>query len=325
MKVLVTGGTGSVGINIVRVLADAGHDVLCLSRRAAEPDTMLERFLAPVANRVKLVAADVGDPASLETVWDEHEPTHVVHAAAITPTPEMERQMTTTILQANLMGTIQMLEAARRKGVRRFIYISSGAVYGVTDESEAIDETTSTKPWGLYAISKDASEKLCAYHRHLHGLDSIVLRVGWVYGPMERPMTGSRLTVSLACQCVRMALAGEQIRLVHLDHVRDWIHTDDLGRAVLEVLQRDSLSSTVFNVAGPQGYTHRALLAALGQTVPVRYQQVDEREANIPATVTRERRGPLAIRRLMAETGYRPRYTLEEGLRQYVTWTRSAG
>jgi nucleoside-diphosphate-sugar epimerase len=322
MIVLVTGGTGSVGINIVRVLAEAGHDVLCLSRRASDADAARDRFLASVAAKVRMVVGDVGDAGSLDAIWSQHHPTHVVHAAAITPTPDMERTMATTILQANIMGTVNVLEAARRGGTRRVAYISSAAIYGEYDEAVAIAETMPVQPWGWYGIAKDASEKICAYHAHLHQTDVVSLRVGWVYGPMERPMAGSRLSMSLAYECVRLALANEEIRLAHLDHVRDWIHAEDLGRAILALLEAPTLPNRVYNLAGDRGYTHRALLEALSQSIPVRYRHVPAAEANVPVRQTQKRRGPMSIARLLAETPYRPRYSLEAGLRHYVEWAR---
>jgi nucleoside-diphosphate-sugar epimerase len=270
-----------------------------------------------------MVGGDVGDLASLDAIWARHHPTHVVHAAAITPTADMERTMAPTIVQANLMGTVNVLEAVRRGGARRVAYVSSAAVYGEYDEAVAIDEAMPVKPWGLYGISKDASEKLCAYHAHLHGTDVVALRVGWVYGPMERPMAGSRLSMSLAYECVRLALAGEEIRLAHLDHVRDWIHAEDLGRAVLAVLAAPALQHRIYNLAGDRGITHRALLEALDRSVRTRYRQVPEVEANVPPRQTQKRRGPLSIARLLADTAYRPRFSLGDGLRQYVGWIQA--
>jgi nucleoside-diphosphate-sugar epimerase len=222
------------------------------------------------------------------------------------------------------MGTVNVLEAVRRGGARRVAYVSSAAVYGERDESVAIDESMPIKPWGLYGIAKDASEKLCAYHAHLHGTDVVSLRVGWVYGPMERPMANSRLSMSLAYECVRLALVGEEIRLAHLEHVRDWIHAEDLGRAILAVLDAPALRHAIYNLAGDRGYTHRELLDTLGRVLPVRYRQVAEAEANVPPRQTQKRRGPLSIARLAADTGYRPRFSLEAGLRQYVEWARRA-
>ena len=322
MSVLVTGGTGAVGVNIVRVLAQAGYDVLCLSRRAHDVDPALDRFLASVRHRVTLVSGDVGDASALVAAIRNYRPTNVVHAAAITPSAEMERSSAPDILRVNFMGTVYVLEAARRYNVRRVVFISSGAVYGDTDEATAIDETAVIRPTGLYAIAKDASERVGAYLASLHGLDWIALRVGWVYGPMERPMVGSRQAMSLVHTSVRLAQAGEEIRLVHLDPVRDWIHAEDVGRAVLAVLTAAALPARVYNVSGGVGISHRTLLETLARVLPLRYQRVDEAEANVPSALTRPRRGPLCIDRLAADVGFRPSLALETGLRDYVDWLR---
>lgn len=323
MRVLVTGGTGSVGANVVRRLALEGHEVICLARWAEEPDPVLARFLAPVRERVRLAAADVGDWQQVAGVFEQHRPTHVVHAAAITPTPEMERDHSRTVVNVNLMGTVNVLEAARQTGVRRIAYISSAAVYAETPEDAAITEDHPTRPWGLYAICKDASERLCAYYNELHGLETVALRVGWVYGPMERTMKHSRHNLSIVQQAVDLALRGEEIRVLHLEPVRDWIHADDLGRAVLILLEQPQLRSTVYNLSGGRGISHRELLDTLARVLPLRYRQVDnETETNIPPGATRPRRGPAGIMRLQGDTGYEPVFDLEAGLRDYVSWVR---
>lgn len=324
MRVLVTGGTGSVGVNIVRRLAAEEHEVLCLSRRADEPDPLRDRFLQPVIARVRLIGGDVGDFERLRALCEDLRPTHVVHAAAITPTPEMEVAMTRTIVNANLMGTVNVLDAARAARTRRVVFISSAAVYGETDERQPITEDFPLAAQGLYAVAKEASEKLCALYHSLHGLETVSLRVGWVYGPLERPMKNSRSNMSLVYHAVRLALAGEEIRLVHLDHVRDWIHADDLAQAVHILLTQDRLLRPVYNISGGVGISHRALLETLNRVVPLRYAQVaDPREANIPPQMTRRRRGPASITRLVSDTAYRPLYTLEAGLRAYVDWVRT--
>jgi nucleoside-diphosphate-sugar epimerase len=135
-------------------------------------------------------------------------------------------------------------------------------------------------------------------------------------------MAGSRLTMSLVHACVQLAVAGEEIRLAHLDPVRDWIHAEDVGRAVLAVLAHPSLPSRIYNLSGGVAISHRILLETLGRVTPVRYRQVNETEANVPPTVTRPRRGPLSVARLLAETRFRSHLSLERGLWTYVEWTK---
>ncbi|MEX2355779.1 MAG: NAD(P)-dependent oxidoreductase [Thermaerobacterales bacterium] len=324
MRVLVTGGTGSVGINIVRHLAAKGHEVLCVSRKADSPDPARDQFLAPVSERVTVVGGDVGDHQSTDALFETYRPTHVVHAAAITPTPEMERSMGRVILNANLMGTVHILEAAQRFDCKRVVFISSAAVYGDVSEDVVIGDDHPTQPNGLYGIAKDASERLCAYYESMHGLESVITRVGWVYGPMERQMEGSRYSTSLVHQFVAMGLAGEEIRLVHLDHLRDWIHADDLGAAILALLQEPRLEHRIYNLSGGRGYSHQELLTTLQDILPVTYRHVSNpAEANIPTAATRARRGPTSIARLTADTGFTQNFDLRDGLSDYVRWVRS--
>ena len=323
MTVLVTGGTGSVGINLVRQFAMEGHRVICFSRRATEAAACRDQFLAPVRDRVVLVAGDVGRPDDLDQVWCQHHPTHVVHAAAITPTPAMERSLGPTIVAANVMGTLNVLEAASRAGAQRVLYVSSAAVYGDTDEKVPVREDTPLVGDGLYAITKQTSEKLCAHYDRLRGVQAVSARVGWVYGPMERPMPGSREQMSLVYECVRLALHGEEIRLQELNAVRDWIYAGDLARAISSLLFTDQLSHRVYNCAGPRGYRHSELLETLARVIPIRYCQSDSaHEATIPSALTRSRRGPLSIDRLLADTPYRPEIDLETGLGLYLDWVR---
>ena len=326
MRVLVTGGTGSVGVNIVRRLAREGHDVLCMARGGDAPDLLRDDFLRDVRDRVTLVSGDVGRVDTLERAWDAFGPTDVVHAAAITPDREMEARMPRTVVDVNLMGTVNVLDAAHRGRARRVVYISSGAVYGDAPESAAIPEDAPLRPSGLYALTKEAGEKLCAYYHERHGLATVALRVGWVYGPMERPMRGSRLNMSVVYHCVRLALRGEEIRIAHLDAVRDWILADDLAGAASALLARADAGYRVYNGAGERGRSHRELLETLGRIVPLHYRRADgPGDANVPPFLTRSRRGPLDIRRLLDETDYRPRAGLEEGLRATVEWQRGAG
>jgi nucleoside-diphosphate-sugar epimerase len=323
MTVLVTGGTGSVGINLVRHFAVEGRRVICFSRRATESAASRDQFLAPVRDRVVLVAGDVARPDDLDQVWRQYHPTHVVHAAAITPTPAMERALGPTIVAAHVMGTLNVLEAATRGGAQRVLYVSSAAVYGDIDERTPIREDARLDGDGLYSITKQTGEKLCARYDRLHGVLAVSVRVGWVYGPMERPMAGSREQMSLVYECVRLALQGEEIRLQELNAVRDWIYAGDLARAISILLFTDRLSHRVYNCAGPRGYRHSELLETLARVIPIRYCQADStHEANIPSALTRRRRGPLSIDRLLADTRYRPEIDLETGLGLYLDWVR---
>jgi nucleoside-diphosphate-sugar epimerase len=325
MTVLVTGGTGFVGINIARRLAHDGHRVVCFSRHADDPDSVRDAFVAPVRERVALVSGDVRRSQDIEALWRRYAPSHVIHAAAITPSVDMERSMGGAIVEANVMGTVNMLEAAVRAGARRFVYVSSAGVYGDAGEAAPLTEAAPETGRGLYAVTKHAAEQLCQRYAELHGLETVSVRVGWVYGPMERPLVGSRERMSLVYECVHMALAGREVCLAELDALRDWIYVGDLTRAIAALLAMAPSRRRLYNVAGPRGYTHRELLDTLSRILPVSYRAADdEHPPNVDEALTRRRRGPLSVERLLADTSYRPQIDLETGLRRYVDWLLAA-
>lgn len=321
--VLVTGGTGLVGIHVVRALASNGHRVICFSRHALPDNSLRDAFFGTAAERVVFVTGDVRRVEDVEAAWSEHHPTHAVHAAAITPTPEMERAMSAAVVATNVAGTANVLDTACRHGAARVVCVSSAGVYGDTADDAPIEETSPLRGHALYAITKQTAERLCEYYERLYAVPIITVRVGWVYGTMERPLTGSREQMSLVYECARLALNNEEIRLHELDPVRDWIDADDLARAVMSLLFTDRLPHRVYNCAGPRGYRHAELLDTLARIVPVRYRRSPDLETpNVAPALTRWRRGPLSIERIVADTDYRPAVDLERGLRRYVEWVR---
>jgi nucleoside-diphosphate-sugar epimerase len=178
---------------------------------------------------------------------------------------------------------------------------------------------------GLYAVTKQAAERLCERYEQLHGVTVVSARLGWVYGPMERPLAGSRERMSVVYESVSAALAGRELCLAELDAVRDWVYAGDVARAVAILLAMEDPPHRVYNVAGPRGYTHREMLETLRHIVPLRYRAADgEHPPNVPEALTRRRRAPLSIEPLLADTPYRPEIELETGLRMYVDWMRTA-
>ena len=319
MIVLVTGGTGFIGANVVRHLASEGHRVWSLSRQADGLEPAVEVFWAPVRSRITVIAGDVTDAGSMNEVLARCQPSHVVHAAAITSVRSVPAVR--EIIRVNVSGTINVLEAAAVHGASRVLYISSAAVYGETAKETAIGENFPLRGESAYARSKIASEALCeSYRLDPNCMDVMIVRLGWTYGPMERPMVGSRTTMSLVYQVVERALAGEEIRLADLLHVRDWISVEDVSHAVSKLLTQRGLQEHTYNLSSGVGVSHGHLLSTLAGIVPVSFRRVPIRDANIPSSATEQRRGPLNIERLVRHAGPVPLTNLEEGLRRYIRW-----
>ena len=165
MNILVTGGGSFVGINIVRHLAATIQDIhLTVADRHAL-DAPADQFLAPVADRVRMVQLDVTDRAAVQQVVRTNHITHIVHAAAITPDPERERAYPTPIVDVNLGGAINVLDAAiQSPTVERVLLLSSDGVYGAPAVAvpEPQREDGALQIENLYTITKYSVELLAA-------------------------------------------------------------------------------------------------------------------------------------------------------------------
>ncbi|MEZ3168864.1 NAD(P)-dependent oxidoreductase [Halorubrum ejinorense] len=324
MTVLITGGAGFVGANVVRHMAEGGRETVCFDRDAGDSDRLREWYFEDARERIDEVEGDVSDPEDLREAVERYDVDRIVHAATITPTPEAERDQARTILDVNLLGTANVLDAARDAGVDRVVYISSGAVYRNNSELEAIDEYDSLDLDGLYPISKHGSEQLCRLYEDRYGLETVTARLGWVYGHMERP-TGSRQHMSSVYNAMRAAIEGENIRINDPDRLRDWTHSRDVARGLQTLLAADSLGEPVYNLTAGEGYPMRQVVDRIADLFEgIKTRRVDSRlEANVPVSSS-SRRGHLRTTRLSRETGFTPKLSLEEGLAEYRDWFRRA-
>ncbi|MFN8471848.1 MAG: NAD(P)-dependent oxidoreductase [Anaerolineae bacterium] len=321
MTVLVTGAAGFVGINLVRRFAEEGRDVVALARRA--PDDAALRFLGATAQRVTWVNVDVRDRASLIRVSSDNAVEVVVHAATITAPLPVEKADPAAIVDVNLGGTVNVLEAARLAGARRFVFISSTAVYGApADPTLPILETRPLAISSLYTICKQAAEAICRRYAELYGLSTVVGRLGTAYGPMERA-TLSRTGMSAAYVLAHAALRGEWVRVHAAERYRDFCYIDDVTEAFVRLALADRLTWDVYNVAGDRAYRVCEALDTLKSLVPgFEWADADAETADV-ATLPPSVRGTLDMSRLRDDCGFTPRFTLAAGLADYLAWLRA--
>lgn len=320
--VLVTGANGFVGANLVRALARKGASVLALARTEPDPEACL--FLSQVADQVTWTEGDVRDRQGLCDLVQAHGVDRIVHSAAITPTPEVERSKTATVVDVNLMGTVNVLEAARVVNARRFVLVSSSGLFGSpADPRRVLNEDDTVEADTLYTICKQASEKLCRLYSHLHRLSIVSGRLGTAYGPMERA-SRSRENMSLIYVLAHHALAGDGIRVSGTGRVRDFIYIDDAAEAFARLTLTTSLGWDRYNVAGDQVVTLRDVLEALSQLRPAfHWREVDDPEEADVAILPGRERAPLSQERLRQDVDFVPRYRLPDGLRSYLEWLES--
>jgi UDP-glucose 4-epimerase len=308
MRALVTGGAGFIGSNIVDALVARGHEVTVLDDLSTGRRENLEPALAAGA---RLVEADVRDAGAVREVVADASPEVVFHLAAQI---DVRKSAADPAFDAriNVEGTINVLEAARAAGVRRVVNTSTGgAVYG---EGQIIPapETHPVAPEAPYGQSKFAAEGYCALFERLHGLSTISLRYGNVYGPRQDPL-GEAGVVAIFCGRL---LAGER-PIVFGDglQTRDYVHVDDVVTANLAAAGSDVPGS--FNIGTGVETTVLQLVEALAPLAGAPFEP--EHEAERPGEV---RRIALDSTRAREALGWEPVVGIEDGLTQTLESAR---
>lgn len=326
MKVLVSGGAGFVGLNIVEALVARGDTAVVLGD--SELPAEARRALALLPGTLAFERADVADGPAVQAVFERQQPDAVVHAAAITSGEAREFKEFDRVVDVNLKGTAHMLAAALAQHTPRMIYVSSGSSYGeALLDADTVSEDTPAQPDSLYAITKHASERLCARYRTLRALDVIRVRLGSVFGPWERD-TGVRDTLSLAFQILNHARAGTPVVLPHREARRDWIYSRDVAAGVLRLIDAKRPSHELYNLTAGLDWTGFAArwCTALSLTIPsLRWQgATPDQPANVHFLGDRDR-AMMSIERIKNDLGFRPAFGPDRAFEDLCAWLTRHG
>ncbi|WP_112324269.1 NAD-dependent epimerase/dehydratase family protein [Oceanibium sediminis] len=304
MRVLVTGGSGFIGANLVDALLAAGHEVVSMERPGTPP---------PPAG-VRVIAADVYDPGAVGEAINGVDA--VVHCAATTPSSGADLNAARRAFAINLGGTVNVVQACETHAAR-LLYLSSASVYGTAGHGPLDEVTTCPQPTAAYGISKLAAERFVA-SRRTHGLQAAVLRLGSVFGPHERN-TGLRDTLSAPFQVIRAARLGQAIRLPRAG-LRDWIYARDAAGAILTCLNLSELPDVPVNIAGLQEWTVADWCRSLARHLDMDWD-VDAAAPTIDFHGADDR-PPLATARMQTLLGFSPRYDTDRACADYLEWLK---
>jgi len=315
MTILITGATGFVMSGLARHLAAHGDVVVAADLHAPEP--ALRDHLGTAVTFRQL---DVTDPMAVRALLTDVQPERVVHGAAITAIPaDAERDRFAETTQVNVIGTLHVLDAARRSGAGRTVIVSSGSIYGVRPDTRPVVEDDAAQPQGVYPITKWAAEALARRYAAVHGLDVAVVRLASPFGPFERD-TGSRPLLSAIHAWARAALRGEPLRVGGPPTaLRDPIYIDDVADGITAVLLAQRLPHDVYNVGWGRGATTADTLGALARSVPgMKFEIAPDEPSRWPSLA----RGPLSVDRLRQDLGWSPAHDNDSGVAAYVAWLR---
>ena len=302
MKVLVTGGAGFIGSNLVRHLVERGDDVRVLDNFSTGSRRNLEQLGVEIVE---------GELRSYERVQNAVRGTEIVfHLGALGSVPRSVQDPLTSNA-VNVEGTLNAMLAARDEGVRRVVFSSSSSVYGSKRELP-VNESLAADPISPYGVAKLAAERYCvSFSRVYESLETVVLRYFNVFGPRQSPLSQYAAMVPLFITAIA---AGEPVTIFgDGEQSRDFTYVANVIDATVRAAGADGANGRIFNIAAGSPASVNAVADAIGRILgkPVERCFAPPRPGDI--------RDSWADLKAAKETfGYEPTVDLEEGLRRTI-------
>jgi UDP-glucose 4-epimerase len=305
MKILVTGGAGFIGSNVVDAYLAAGHEVAVLDNLS----TGKKENLNPKARFYQVdLTAD-----NLAAVVAEFAPDVINHHAAQI---DVRKSVSDPVYNArvNELGTLNLLQAAVQAKVKKIIFASTGgAIYGEVEKKAGADEKHPQEPISPYAITKRSVEMYLYAYWKLYGLPFTVLRYGNVFGPRQDPLGEAGV---IAIFCGKM-LKGETPTIYgDGEQLRDYVYVGDVAAANLIALEQGT--GETYNIGTGKGTSVNQLFAVLKELLqfPANALYAAPRAGELFRSV-------LSSRKIKKELGWKPRFSVKKGLKQTLKWYRT--
>ncbi len=316
MTILVTGAAGFIGSHLCERLVAAGHEVVGVDDFDPFYDPAIKRRNVSGLEGEKgfrLLERDIRDRAGLEAALDElgidiDVVIHLAARAGVRPSIENPEAYTSI----NVDGTVSLLELARRRGIRRFVFGSSSSVYGNNEKVPFSEEDPVERPISPYAATKRAGELICHTYHHLYDLRIACLRFFTVYGPRQRPDLAIHKFARILSEGRPIPMFGDGTS------ERDYTYIDDILQGVDGAVAWTADGSPGFEIVN-LGESRTTSLSRLIELIG--------REMGVEPRIERHPMQPGDVMRTFADVskarelfGYQPSTPVEEGLPRFVEW-----
>jgi dTDP-glucose 4,6-dehydratase len=308
MKLLVTGGAGFIGSNFVHYILKKYPDYEIVNLDALTYAGNLENLKELESNpRHKFVKGDICDAELVNKLVQEVD--MLVHFAAES---HVDRSIldSEAFIYTNVIGTHNLLEAARKAGNKRFHHVSTDEVFGsLGPKDKAFNESTPYDPRSPYSASKAASDHLVRAYYHTYGLPITISNCSNNYGPYHFPEKLIPLIITNLMEDKKIPIYGDGMQ------VRDWLHVQDHCQAIDVIIHKGKLGET-YCVGGdgekPNIEIAKTILSILGKDVSM-IEYVEDRKGH-------DRRYAIDFSKIKNELGWQPQVTFEEGIRNTIEW-----
>lgn len=310
--ILVTGGAGFIGSNFVRMLAEDRPGDRVINLDALTYAGNLENLEGiEDSDTYTFVHGDITEAKDVGRAFDkagESGVSHVVHFAAES---HVDRSIESGMpfVQSNVIGTQVLLDESRKRGVERFVHVSTDEVYGSLGKTGFFTEDTPLSPNSPYSASKAGSDMLVRAACHTHGFPGLITRCSNNYGPYQFPEKLIPLMIANAREGKPLPVYGDGMQ------IRDWLYVRDHCEAILAVMEKGAPGS-VYNIGGHNEYPNidivKKILSSLGKSEDL-IEYVTDRPGH-------DRRYAIDAKKIDDDLGWTPRYTFDEALPMTIQW-----
>jgi nucleoside-diphosphate-sugar epimerase len=312
MKILVTGGLGLIGHNVVRRLIDQGHNVSItdtLTTYGLIPQPELDYLMAERKSHISdaylyTYRIDIADQDGIDWLIGLRKPDIVIHMASF-PRQKVVNVNPRAGSRAMSEGLLNLLEASRRHGVSRFLYISSSMVYG--DFTDDVREDAVCRPQGQYGIMKLAGEWLVRDYTRRGSFDHVIIRPSAVYGPLD-------VEDRVISKFLITAMRGGTLKVNGAAETLDFTYVDDAADGIVAAALSDQAKNRTYNITKSHSWS---LLDAANLAVKIVGRgtvEVRDKDADFPS------RGALNIDAARRDFGFNPKVDLDLGFQRYYDW-----
>ena len=306
-RTLVTGGAGFIGSHLAEALLARGDEVTVLDNFNDFYDPAIKRRNAAALEGARIVEGDFRDAELVERLFDEGRFEVVVHLGAMAGVrPSLLDPL--HYEDVNMRGTLNLLEATRKRGGVRFVFASSSSVYGSNEDVPFREDADIHHPVSPYAATKRAGELMCYTFHHLYDIPTTCLRFFTVYGPRQRPEMAIHKFMALALRGEPIPFFGDGTTR------RDYTYVDDIIDGVVRSIDRCE-GYEIYNLGESETTSLSELVAAIGEVCG--REPVLDRQPMQPGDVVITYAD---ISKAREKLGYAPKTLVAEGLRRFHAW-----
>ena len=307
MKVIITGGMGFVGSNLIKKLANNGHEIVVLDNFSSNVQSTIEG--------IRLIKVDLSDQRHFDDINIESADV-LIHLAGPSSGPASAKDPKGTIDVSNTI-TFNVLRLSVKLSVKRILFASSMGVYG-DPLHLPVHENSVCQPISYYAIAKLSSEHIIQTFAKTSGLEYSILRFFNIYGPGQDL---KRMDQGLVSIYLSMLMNGKPFVIKgRLDRIRDLIHIDDVVNSIIAVIHSEAGLNRVINVCNGEAITIERLAKTL-ITHFDNYNWEDVIEEEGSPGDTHQIYGK--NERLVSDIGYEPQFNIEDGVKDFVAWAKA--